>query len=378
MHELQVVHDHERNIVLGLQPPCLGPHGERRERSRIVNPDRRGAQEARRARELGIVVVAAPAQPLGVDQAFRAEQPLHELVLGHFQGEHRDRRVVLDGGVLDDVQRERRFAHGWARGEDDEIRPLEARGVAIEIDEAAGDSGQRTRPRLELLDALHRRPDELLDADELFGAAELRHLEDAVLGVVEHFPGGAVAFVDVLDDAGRRFDETAHHRLVAHDLGVIVDVCGRRHDVDQGGDVLHAAGPVEIAAALQLALQRDGIDHVAALGEREHRPIQQAMALLVEHRVVQDFGRLERRILVQHHRAQNRLLRFVAPRSLAAGVLTRPLSRRGGERRYGRHPRLVSSSWGSAAARPDGRSRPRECHGTGEPDCVRTQGTVWC
>src|SRR5439155_13307132 len=124
---------------------------------------------------------------------------------------------------------------------------------------------------------------------------------------------------------------------------------------------------------------RDRIDDVAALGQREHRPEQQPMSLAVEHRVVQDLRGLEGRVLVEQHRAENRLLRLVTPRSLAAGPLGRSsVSCRGGERRYGRHPRLVSSSWGFAATRPGDTSRPQGCRGTGEPDYVTRQATVWC
>src|SRR6266571_2293109 len=46
-HELQVVDDDERDVVLGLEAPRLGPHRERRERRGVVDPDRRGAEEAR-------------------------------------------------------------------------------------------------------------------------------------------------------------------------------------------------------------------------------------------------------------------------------------------------------------------------------------------
>src|SRR6266568_4938422 len=149
LHELQVVHDHERNIVLGLQPPCLRAHGERRQGGGIVNPDRRGAEQTRRARELGVIIVAqlAAAQPLCVYQPLRAEQPLHELVLGHFEREERDPGVVLDGGVLHDVQRQRRLPHRGSSGQDDQVGALEARGVPIEIDEPARDAGQRAGDR---------------------------------------------------------------------------------------------------------------------------------------------------------------------------------------------------------------------------------------
>src|SRR5438552_1517853 len=58
-----------------------------------------------------------------------------------------------------------------------------------------------------------------------------------------------------------------------------------------------------VTAPAELVAQRDGVDDVAAFSQRQHRPEQQAMALLVEHRVVQDLRGLERRILVEQHRA---------------------------------------------------------------------------
>ena len=220
-----------------------------------------------------------------------------------------------------------------------------------------------------------------------------------MLGVVERFRRRLVAVVDVLDDGRRRFDEAALHRLVAHDAavvldvrgggddvqhfarqaaslvrflgdvgggldqapqqglvphdpGVILDVRGGRHHVDQGAEVLHPPGAIEVAALPQLLAQRDRIDHVAALGEGRHRPVQQAVGLPVEHRVVEQLGGLEGRILVEQHGAEHGLLRLAAPGSLAAGVVA--LSRGGGGR-YGRHPRLVASSWGFAARQQDDR-----------------------
>src|SRR5437867_5820584 len=101
LHQLQIVDDHERNVVLGLQPACLRAHRQRRERGGIVNPDRRRAEQARRAGELGIVVIAQLATPqaLSIAQAFRAQQPPYEGILRHFDRETSDAGVVLDRGV---------------------------------------------------------------------------------------------------------------------------------------------------------------------------------------------------------------------------------------------------------------------------------------
>src|SRR6266542_3053406 len=70
-----------------------------------------------------------------------------------------------------------------------------------------------------------------------------------------------------------------------------------------------AVGTTSISAAMysiapaQLVAQRHGIDHVAAFGQRHHRPEQETVAFAIEHAVVQDLGGLERRVLVEHHRA---------------------------------------------------------------------------
>src|SRR5438045_3990325 len=57
LHQLQVVHDHQRNVVLGLQPACLRAHRERRERGGIVDPDWGCTQQARRTRALRVIIV---------------------------------------------------------------------------------------------------------------------------------------------------------------------------------------------------------------------------------------------------------------------------------------------------------------------------------
>src|SRR6267378_219158 len=175
LHQLQIVDDHERNIVFGFQPPCLRAHAERCQRAGIVDPDRRRAEQTGRPRELGIVVIpqlSAP-QPLRIDQPLRTQEPLYQRVLRHFDREEGYACVVLDRGVLDDVQRQRRFSHRWPGGDNDQIGTLEPSRQTIEIDEPAGDPGHGPGARLELLDPLHGRPDQLFDTDEFLGAAEL-------------------------------------------------------------------------------------------------------------------------------------------------------------------------------------------------------------
>jgi hypothetical protein len=258
---------------------------------------------------------------LRVDQTLRAEQPLDQLLLRHLEREDGDPDRMLDGRVLHDVQRERGLTHRGTARDDHEVAALQPRREAIEIQEPRCHARERAVAGMELLDPLHRRPDQLLQAYELFRTPQLSHLEHAVLGVVEHLGGGAATLVGILDDRRGGLDQPPQHRLVTHDPRVVLDVRRGRHHVDQPAQVLHPAGPVEIAAAQQLIAQRHGVDHIAALGERHHGAEQEAVSLAVEHRVVDQLGGLQGRVLVEQHRAEHRLLGLVAPRSLAAGEL---------------------------------------------------------
>src|SRR5262245_10810124 len=109
---------------------------------------------------------------------------------------------MLDRGMLNAVEHERRLAHRGTGGDDHEVAALKSRREPVEVEKAARHPGDDAVASLELLDPLHRRPDQLLEAGEILRPPELRHLEDAVLGVVEHFPRLAFPLVYVLDDLG--------------------------------------------------------------------------------------------------------------------------------------------------------------------------------
>ena len=155
------------------------------------------------------------AQPLRIDARLGGEHALHERLLTHFEREERDRNVLLDRGVLRDVEHERGLSHRRTRGDDDEIRRLEARRELVEIGEAARDAGDGLAAALQRLDALHRRPDQLLDAREALQPALLADLEDLLLRVVEQLVGRRAPLERLADDRRRHLDEPAQQRLLA-------------------------------------------------------------------------------------------------------------------------------------------------------------------
>ena len=83
---------------------------------------------------------------------------------------------------------------------------------------------------------------------------------------------------DLVADA----DEGAQHALLAHDAGVVGGVGRRRHELGQGVDELAAAGPLEHAVALELGAERDDVDLLALVVEREDGAVDEAVRVAVE------------------------------------------------------------------------------------------------
>ena len=180
-------------------------------------------------------------------------------------------------------------------------------------------------PRWQRFDALHRRPEQLLDARE----AVLRLLLATWKIFDSASSSSSLAVILPLerlgDDRRRDFDEAAENRLLAHDLRVILDVRRGRHRVDEEADVVLAARRLELAAAAELLRERERIDDAAALGDRHHRAEDPAMPLGVEHRVVDVLDRAQHRVLVDQHRRQHRLLGVLrVGRTPIAVRITRP------------------------------------------------------
>ena len=362
LHQLQVVHHDEADPAVGLEPARLRSHLEQAQARSVVDVNGRRAEDTRRAREAREIVVAEHSlpQPLRVDARFTREHALHERFLTHFEREERNRNIVLDGRVLRDVEHERGLSHRRSRRDDDEVGRLETRRQLIHVLESARHTGDGLATALERFDALHRRPEELLDAGEPFLAALLRDLEDLVLGVVEQLGRLQAAFERLGNDRRRHFDEAAEECLLADDARVILDVRRRRHGVDEEADVVLAARRVELTAPLELIRKRERIDDLAALGKGGHRAIDAAVPLAVEHSVVDGLDDARDGVRVHEHGREHRLLGVLRVRRPPIAVRITPEVRgcyRVFDGRAGHRPRLVSSTPDYGATRRDGRSR---------------------
>ena len=183
-----------------------------------------------------------------------------------------------------------------------EIRGLEPGGDVIEIGESARYPGDALAAPGQRLDALHRRPEQLLDAGEVDAARRLPELQNPVLGRVEQLGGRGPPLKRLAHDPRGDLDEPPQERLFAHDAGVILDVGGGGDGVDEERDIVTTTGRLELSAPRQLFRQRQGIDHVPSLGERQHGPEDPPVVLPVEHGVVDNLGRPHHGVGVDHHR----------------------------------------------------------------------------
>ena len=102
----------------------------------------------------------------------------------------------------------------------------------------------------------------------------------------------------------------AQRRLFLDDARVVLDVGGARHAVGQRRDVGRTADFVELAGARQLLLQRDEIDRLVPLVERNHLVEDAPMRVAIEVAAVDDLHREVERVVVDEDRAEHRALRF--------------------------------------------------------------------
>ena len=121
--------------VLRLDAAGLGARFQDREGRRVVDVQRRLRESA------GGVDDAAPfgrleearSDLLRVDARLRADEALHQLLLGHLEAEDQRGSAQLDGGVRGDIEREGRLARGRAPRDDHEVRALQPRGALVEL-----------------------------------------------------------------------------------------------------------------------------------------------------------------------------------------------------------------------------------------------------
>ena len=258
--------------MLRLEAARLRAHLEHADRRRVVDEHARLGERAERVRQLAVVLLVqvAAAKAMRVDARFGRQHAHEQLLLGHLQAEEADRLVGGGADVLRHVQHEAGLAHRRARGHDHEIARLEAGRHFVQIVEPAGDAGDRPLALLQLLDRREAALDEVAQRHEPGADPVFRDRENRAFRLVQEEIRLLLGLVGLGQDLVGRVDQAAKRGLLLDDLRVVLDVGRSRDAVGQRGDVGGPADLLELPGARQLLLQRDEINRVTALAERDH------------------------------------------------------------------------------------------------------------
>ena len=196
-------------------------------------------------------------------------------------------------------------------------RRLQARGHLVEIGEARRHAGNELFARMEPFDRVETALRERLERHEPVADLPIRDCEDGVLRRIEDGVGVFFGLVGGGEDLVRRKDQAAEGGLFLDDTGVVLDVGRARYAIDERRDVGRPADLLEVARTAQLLFERDEIDGVAALGERDHLVEDASMGLAKEVAGVDDLRCEVERVVVQQDRAEHGPLRFEIVRKRA-------------------------------------------------------------
>ena len=214
----------------------------------------------------------AGAQHVGVDVRLAADEPLHERLARHLEREHDHRLARQHRRVARDVQRERCLADRGAGRQDDQLAGLQALGERVELREVGGHAGDQLLVLDALLEGVPPLADDRGDVADLRAAPLLADLEDRLLGLVDRLLDRGGVVEPEAAHLAARLDEPPPQRVGDDDVRVVAHARGARHHQGELGDVVHAAGTSDARAAVELVAQRDGVDRLAAIVERERGP----------------------------------------------------------------------------------------------------------
>ena len=168
--------------------------------------------------------------------------------------------AIFDRDVIGDVGRQRRFAHGRAAREDDEVRRLHPAHQLIEVDHAGGQAREMPVALVGLAREVDRVLERVGEAQEaLVVAPGLRQLVEPPLGVLDLLAGfdidrRVIGEVDhVLADA----DQIAPDRQVIDGTPVILRVDDRGRLGREPGKILRGREPGDVGVGGQEGLERD-------------------------------------------------------------------------------------------------------------------------
>src|SRR5699024_3011075 len=219
-------------------------------------------------------------------------------------------KLVFDARCAGDVDPEGGFPDRRAGSDDDHLSGVQAVGDLVEIAETGGDTDGFRTPARRRLDLLQGRADDLTERQVIFGGALFGDRIHFRLRSVDYFVNvAAIGAVPEVDDAGSRLDQTAQHRPLLHDPGVITGIRGGRHRGNEGVQVGGPAYPGAFALARELGSNGDGVGAFAPAVQVDDRVIDRLVRGTVEITSPQHFNDIGDRVLGEHHPTEHTLFR---------------------------------------------------------------------
>ncbi len=272
-HKLQIIDDHEVEAALGLaEAASFGAHFGEGDAGGVVDVDA-GFDEALEGGGEFVAILAEEEAFLDfdrVDSGLGSEHAAEKGFLRHFQREDGHDVAIVDGGVLRDVDSEGGFAHGGARGDDDELGLLEAAGHAVEFGEMGGEASDLAAFLIEVVDGFEGAGDDVVNARKAAGDALLRDFEQRGFGGVEDFEGFFALVGGASDGGGADVDELAEKGFVLDDADVFFDGEAAGQAFGERGEPGDAADGFDFLVAGKLLAEGDDVDDMVAVDELAH------------------------------------------------------------------------------------------------------------
>ena len=202
---------------------------------------------------------------------------------------------------------------------------MESVGELVQVGETRWHTERNATAGGDGVDLVHRRLQQLFERHVVFGGTPLGDLVDLGLCAVDHLGDILTVGTGVaeLHDARAGFDEASKNGLLGDDLGVVAGIGRGGHGGDQGVQIGRAPDATQLARALELCGDCDGVGGFALAVQLEDRLIDGLVCRSVEvvgANLLDDVGD---RVFREHHAAEDGLLGRHVLRRLPAVFLDR-------------------------------------------------------
>ena len=231
-----------------------------------------------------IAVQIAGAKLLLIDTGARANQARQQGFLGHFKREDSDwlRVFRIQGDVLSDVQGKRRFAHGGAGGQNEELAAVQAAGHFVQLEKSSGNAFVSLAGVKKGVEAALEGFDDAIGADERVFIDGLAHLQQGFFGVGADNVGVVLADQGLVTQLLADENDVPQLRLFMNDADIAVKVNQLRQAIVQRDDVAESIDRFELALAHELVRKTDAVDTLTTLEEFSHAGENAAMLFEAE------------------------------------------------------------------------------------------------